>query len=388
MTSIPQIQTVETTGAPPTAISNNWFGNNVYANMWHSSVFATTDATRPTIGGQIAIDHAVGGDNPYNVFAVAWFDVVVGRANGGNVYGRNTVCHADAGFQKLMTGYEINVNNYSGFDAGPPGSSNAQYGLVVTSAGAKKITAYTWYIGTSGVPGSQYGTAYSACSVADTVFYDNNSGARAIVGGVGQHQYGVELHKAAFSGAWATAPNNSPLKALGANGIDLHPVIKLDGQDAVVVGDETHALKVPGPLFVKGNEVGGAPLPWSPTLACEGGGTPTYAIQEGSYTVTGHVVQAMFYIYLSGAGGGSGTLSLSGLPFPASSTCTRGYVALTNYQGINAGAGQTQLSGFVKPGSASAPLISTSATGSPAVALTAEMLTTSVVLQGLITYYK
>jgi hypothetical protein len=224
--------------------------------------------------------------------------------------------------------------------------------------------------------------------VFDTVFYDDNSGAKSIVGGVEQHRYGVEFHKAAFSGAWATAPNNSPLLGLGANGIDLHPLIKIDTQDAIELGDSTHAVKVPGPLFINGNEVGGAPLPWTPILICAGGGSPTYAIQEGSYTVTGHVVQALFYLYLSGTGGGSGALSLSGLPFPASSTLTRGYVGLTNYQGVNAGAGQTQLSGFVTPGSTSAPLVSTSATGSPAVSLTVEMLTTSVVLQGLITYYR
>jgi hypothetical protein len=118
--SLMQTQTIETVGAPTTAVPNNWFGASVTANMWYSSVFATADPTKPTVGGQIAVDHAVGGNDPYNVFGMGWFDVVIGRKDGGNIYGRNTVCVADTGFRRLLTCYEFNNNNFSGADAGPP----------------------------------------------------------------------------------------------------------------------------------------------------------------------------------------------------------------------------------------------------------------------------
>jgi len=382
-------QGVQTSGSPPIVVPETWFGPGVTTNTWYSSVFASTDATKPTIGGQITVDHAVGGDDPGHVFGMAWFDAVVGRAAGGNIYGRNTVCHADTGFHRLMACYEFDLNNYSGIDAGPPGSANAQYGNVFVGTGANKITAYSWMLGTWGQAASKYGAVYDSFSVAEADVFDNGSGSKAIVGAVGQHQYGFQFHQANFSSGWGAVPNNSPLLSLGANGTDLHPMIKLNTQDAIEVGDSTHALVVPGPLFVKGGEVMASPLAWTPTLTCAGGGVPTYGIQGGSYLVTGYMVQVWFYFSLSSTGGCSGALSLTGLPTTASATPNdRGYVGVTNYQGINAGAGQTQLSGFVTPGTRSAPLVSNSATGAPAVSLTGEMLTTSVVLQGLITYHE
>lgn len=384
-----QSQTVQTSGTPTMAIPEFWFGAGVTANMWYSSVFATTDTTKPTIGGQITVDHAVGGNDPYNVFGMAWFDAVVGREAGGNVYGRNTVCMADAGFRRLMTCYEFNNNNFSGADAGPPNSSNAQYGVVFATGGPHKITAYSWMIGTQGVAGSRYGTVFDVNSVSDIDIFDNNSGANTLMAAIGPHQYGLQFHNASFASAWATVPNNSPLQALGANKIDLHPLISLSPSDRIELGDAAHDVNVPGNLQLKGSIFPATPSAWSPTLTCAGGGTPTYNIQGGSHIITGNLVQVWFYLALSGTGGCSGALTITGLPAVSGGAIgDRGYVGLTNYQGINAGPGQTQLSGFVTPGSTSAPLISTSATGSPAVSLTGAMLTTSVVLQGLITYHK
>lgn len=389
-----QTQSVYTVTPPTWSVVENWFGAGQLTNVWDQTVFATVDSTKPTVRSICEVDHQVGGANPYQIFAQCGFSAVVGRAAGGNVYGYNTVCHADTGFNKLMQCYEIDLNNYSGFPPGEPEASNAIHGITFAGSSGPTgvdgaVTDFLFFVGPHGMHASRYGLSFSQKAAKEALIYDY-SDANQIIRSMGTHQQAFSLHTASFSSGWATVPNNTPLFGLGAGGATFVNIAKLDNTDAVVVGDATHAVRVPGGVIINGRNVNGVWQSWTPTMSCANGAAPSLAGGRSSWVQSDDGVKASFYFNVTALNGCSGAIKINGLPIASTGDVDeRGYVGLTNYQGINAGAGQTQISGFIKPNSTSITLVSGSATGAPAVEITGEMLNVAapIVLQGMAFYH-
>jgi len=234
---------LQTSGAPPLTVTENWFGAGVQAKVWLDSVFATSDATKPSVGTHLTVDHTVGSGSPYTVFGMGDFRAIVGRSTGGNIYGQNVVMMADTGFNKLLHGVEYDLDNYSGSNAGGVGTTNAQYAVVVAggTAGTNKATAGMWITGTStSVYNVDYGIAFGDASnwaVATADLFDNDSKSTALFNATGAHQYGLQWHGATFSTAWATIPNNAPLMALNAAGNSIHRIINYNSGNVILLGD-------------------------------------------------------------------------------------------------------------------------------------------------------
>jgi len=114
---------------------------------------------------------------------------------------------------------------------------------------------------------------------------------------------------------------------------------------------------------------------WTPAWSA-GTTDATYNIQVGTYTKIGNKVHAQCRVQITSAGTMSGNLSLTGLPFAASSTAN-------NYSGIHCGYGSNlaitagaSVGGFINLGNTSATMkiwsITTGATD-----FTAAMLSTN-----------
>jgi hypothetical protein len=99
---------------------------------------------------------------------------------------------------------------------------------------------------------------------------------------------------------------------------------------------------------------------WTPALAGSGGsGTPAYTSQIGDYWFDGTKVTVTFNITYTGAlSGFSGSMTVGGLPFAATSATGHGGVCNVNYySAITLTSGYTQLSGVVPPTSTSLQFI-------------------------------
>lgn len=383
---------LQATVAPAIQINESWFGAGATAKTHYDHVFASSDTARPTLGTHITVDHQVGGSSPYTVFGMSDFRAVVGRAAGGNIYGLNMVMHADTGFNKLLQGIEVDVNNNSGTDAGGVGTSNAQYAMTVAGSGPNKITAPFFLTGggNGGAYLAKYGVTFDSKAVSDYLIYNTSSSSpNSLFTSSGAHQYGLNWHGASFSTAWATVPNNAPLQALNAAGNTLLNILKLTNADRIDVGDASHATNIVGPLQIGGNTFGYTPpTTWTPALTGTGGGPPTYGVRVGYYVQIGPLIVAFFYFTTTALNGLSGNLTIAGLPVAsANNTNDRGILAFGGYDGISAGAGQTQIGGFIAPNTTSITLVSSSATGSAGVSVTGAMLAAASTIFGIAIYH-
>lgn len=225
-------------GPPPIQVTEHWFGWNVQAMVLYDAILETEDADKPSVATHITVDHRVGVDAPYTTFGMAEFRAVVGRATGGNIYGYNLVMHADVGFNKLLQGFEIDLNNYSGADAGPVGSSSAHYGVTFAGSGPHKATGLSYRTGEGNNGGflAEYGDVYAHRSVSGALINDVGSEVNTFFKGVGAHQYGFQWHGATFSTAWGTVPNNTPLQVLNAAGDALHNLLSYNQSNVILLG--------------------------------------------------------------------------------------------------------------------------------------------------------
>jgi hypothetical protein len=100
---------------------------------------------------------------------------------------------------------------------------------------------------------------------------------------------------------------------------------------------------------------------WTPALVCSGGGTPTYSQRFGLYIKVGRLVAIEGRISLSSLGGGTGSISIAGLPFTVTSSNSTLQVG---YSASIAGAG-VWMGGYVASGTTTAQLIFRAAAATP-----------------------
>ncbi len=85
---------------------------------------------------------------------------------------------------------------------------------------------------------------------------------------------------------------------------------------------------------------------WTPTLYGDGtAGTPTYAVQAGTYTRIGNFIRCLFHVAISANTGMVGNLRLGGLPFTVNATYD-GQMTIGYQSGITYPAAKVWMSGF------------------------------------------
>lgn len=118
----------------------------------------------------------------------------------------------------------------------------------------------------------------------------------------------------------------------GAVGPDSGNNINVRGSGTISVagnaGTNTLTITSSGPTYATGT--------WTPTLlGSSTAGTPTYASQVGYYTTVGNIVFCEYSVTLTTLSGGSGNITLGGLPFTVSNTVG---IDLIVFTGSNNGA--------------------------------------------------
>lgn len=90
---------------------------------------------------------------------------------------------------------------------------------------------------------------------------------------------------------------------------------------------------------------------WTPTLQGSTlGGTPTYALQSGTWERVGRMVTARFSVAISALGGPTGNMQISGLPFTSvNSANDNGGCTIHFMSGVTLDAGYVTLTGIVAP---------------------------------------
>lgn len=103
---------------------------------------------------------------------------------------------------------------------------------------------------------------------------------------------------------------------------------------------------------------------WTPTLTASGGGlSVSYSLQAGRYVKIGPLVVAWGRISTSSVSGGSGYLTVGGLPFTSATSSMDGFGGTVSYaSGITLGASYTQLNLLTLNNSTSAFLARTGST--------------------------
>jgi hypothetical protein len=89
---------------------------------------------------------------------------------------------------------------------------------------------------------------------------------------------------------------------------------------------------------------------WVPILAAASGGPAVYSAQQGSWERIGRLVIARFRIVTTGLGGLTGSIKLTGLPFPAVVIGdVFGTVDISSWSGLTLDANYTHVGGRILP---------------------------------------
>lgn len=135
----------------------------------------------------------------------------------------------------------------------------------------------------------------------------------------------------------------------------------------------------PPPLYSFGS--------FTPGLTFSGGGTPAYNIQSGSYEEVGRQVTARFTIQTSSLGGGSGGLTITGLPLQSANIANDlGACHIDFSQGWTSSVSATWLSGTIAPNTTTATVYE-SKSGATSSQVTASELSATTELVGACHYH-
>jgi len=201
---------------------------------------------------------------------------------------------------------------------------------------------------------SARGAIIEGNTIAQTGSYANTSG---IIGG--EEPCAIRLSK-------ADTYINGSTQCLVKDNIILdvpRPFLDQDGNSAnrwdrnIYSGNSVPVIITPADSIVITPESKGS---FTPTLAGTVGNFTTYDLQQGYYYRNGDVVNFEVYIDLSATTGGSGNISISGLPFAAKSTSPNAipvcFSVLSSGQLSHSSASYTEFAGHINAGTTSVQL--------------------------------
>jgi hypothetical protein len=220
-------------GSPPFSVgtgTNPYFGSA--SNSWQLINTLAGSATVPETGFQSIVNSSTGSANAGTAFKIAMFASGTFASGSANGYGANVVAASTTGFNKLLTGLEVDLNQGSGLTQGTPGAANASYNVVLSGnpSASFPATAALWITGNSVWTNGIY---VSNGVIGNTITDISSSSISYVIGG--SHSYAIDTTQGTFSGPVFHLGNNQAIAwRNAANSADISG-IKISASDQLLV---------------------------------------------------------------------------------------------------------------------------------------------------------